>query len=151
CPTSPNVPNSDTADIGAFEKRPKLLLLVTTVNDFGPGSLRQALLDADPYDLTQIDFAPELEGSTISLTNELLLNRTVIINGPGGSGLSLVGAPGKRAMHVTGNITISKLTVRDCQVTGVTGPAETIGYDAYGGAIFNDRGALYLTDMVISN
>src|SRR6185436_18055665 len=102
-------------------------------------------------DLTQIDFAPDLVGNTISLSNELVLNKNLLINGPGASVMALAAVPGKRALHVTsGNSSISKLTIRDCQVTGVMGAPEADGSDVYGAGILNE-GTLNLADMVISN
>jgi hypothetical protein len=149
-PQVPNAVGGDGADIGAFEGNPKLLV-VSTVNDFGPGSLRQAILDASATDLTQIDFAPEIEGNVIALTNELALNKNLIINGPGASAMTLEGAPGFRAIHVTsGNSTITGISIRNCQVTVPTAPFETMGSDAFGGAVLNES-VLNLASVVISN
>ena len=149
-PQVPNAIGGDAADIGAFEGNPKLLV-VSTVNDFGTGSLRQAVLDASATDLTEIDFAPDIEGNTIALTNELVLDKNLIINGPGASAMALVGGSGIRAIHVTsGNSTISGFTIRDCQGTAPAGPFETMGNDAFGGAILNEA-TLNLANLVISN
>jgi hypothetical protein len=145
-----NALGGDGADIGAFESNPKMLV-VTNLNDFGPGSLRQCILDAGPADLTQIDFDPFIEGTVIPLTNELVLNKNLIINGPGASTMALVAGPGFRAIHVTSaNSTISGFTIRDGQVTGAPGAVETIGAEAYGGAILNEA-TLNLNNVVISN
>jgi hypothetical protein len=124
---------------------------VSTVKDFGPGSLRQALLSADAGDLTQIDFSPDIDGSVIALTNELVFNKNLIVNGPGAAAMALAPSLGNRAIHVTnGTCSISGLTVRDCQVIAGTGAFETDGPDIYGGAILNES-VLNLTDVVISN
>jgi hypothetical protein len=55
-------------------------ITVTNTNDGGPGSLRQALLDANDGDT--IDFAVT---GTIGLTSgELLVDNSIIISGPRG-------------------------------------------------------------------
>jgi hypothetical protein len=56
-------------------------ITVTNTNDNGPGSLRQALADAQ--DGNTIQFDPALNGQTISLTSgELVINKNISINGP---------------------------------------------------------------------
>src|SRR5881296_3874140 len=58
------------------------IITVTTTNDSGPGSLRQALADASDGDT--INFDPALNGQTITLTTaELAINHAVTILGPG--------------------------------------------------------------------
>src|SRR5256714_13232269 len=50
------------------------IITVTNTNDSGPGSLRQALADANDGDT--IDFDPALNGQTIRLTGlELVIDR----------------------------------------------------------------------------
>ena len=57
-------------------------ITVINTNDSGPGSLRQALTDANDGDT--IDFDPALNGQTIRLTGlELVIDRNISINGPG--------------------------------------------------------------------
>ena len=53
---------------------------VCNTNDRGPGSLRQAILDASPGET--INFAPSV--TTLTLTSgELVINKNLTINGPG--------------------------------------------------------------------
>ena len=55
---------------------------VTTTNDSGPGSLRQAIADAADGDTIQFD--PSLNGQTITLTSaELVIAKSITISGPG--------------------------------------------------------------------
>ena len=55
---------------------------VTNTNDSAPGSLRQALADANDGDT--INFDPALNGRNIGLiTAELVIDKNVNINGPG--------------------------------------------------------------------
>src|SRR6266513_6315087 len=64
------------------------IITVTNTNDSGPGSLRQALADANDGDT--INFDPALNGQTILLTTaELAINHDVTILGPGPSSLTV--------------------------------------------------------------
>src|SRR5438105_7986515 len=65
-----------------FFRTQQATLIVTTTNDSGSGSLRQALADAHNGDI--IGFDPPLNGQTISLTSgELVINKDISISGPG--------------------------------------------------------------------
>src|SRR5262245_35531669 len=58
-------------------------ILVTTLDDSGEGSLRQAIHDShDTPDVDIIKFAPDLAG-TITLTTEITIKDDVIIKGNG--------------------------------------------------------------------
>src|SRR5215831_7304971 len=62
--------------------RPANVITVTNTNDSGPGSLRQALADANDGDT--INFDVSLKGQTIALTSgELVIDKNIIISGPG--------------------------------------------------------------------
>src|SRR5438552_14167856 len=66
-------------------RAPANTITVTNTNDSGPGSLRQALLDANDGDT--IEFA--LNG-TINLTSgELVIDKNVTISGPGSNSLTV--------------------------------------------------------------
>src|SRR5205814_6353445 len=71
------------AAFGAQYFRPHAATItVTTTNDSGPGSLRQAL--ADVPDGGTIQFDPALNGQNITLTSaELVINKNITISGPG--------------------------------------------------------------------
>ena len=145
----PNAPGGDGADIGAFELGVKTQL-VTTVAASGPGSLLQAVLNAQADDITQIDFLPGI-GNAINLGSELGLDKDFIINGPGASAMALVAAPGQRVMQVyAGKSSISGLTFRDGHVAGTKGAPQSEGMEAYGAGVAN-VGDLSLIDCVISN
>ena len=143
----PNAAGGDGSDIGAFETGTRTNL-VTNHNDLGPGSLRQAILDAGD-DVTTINFYPGLSG-TIYLMTELWLDKDFIINGPGASILSLTGS-GYRVLTVAAGATvISGLTFRDCTLSGREGTPFDDGGEVFGGAIANYLD-LSLIDCVISN
>src|SRR6476661_11105622 len=90
------------------------IISVTNTNDSGPGSLRQALADANDGDT--INFDPALNGRNISLTSaELVVDKDVIINGPGPNLLGVFRSSNAyfRIFHVMANstVTIAGLTM----------------------------------------
>src|SRR5437867_5890699 len=65
---------------------PAATITVTSSNDNGPGSLRQAILDASPGDT--INFAPSV--TTVTLTSgELVIDKNLTITGPGANRLTV--------------------------------------------------------------
>jgi hypothetical protein len=107
-------------------------ITVTNTNDSGPGSLRQALADANDGDT--IDFAVI---GTIGLTNgELLVDKSVAISGPDAESLAVDGNATSRVFHIgSGNtVSISSLTVKNGR----------------GGGVANDHSALAVTNCTVS-
>ena len=83
-------------------------IAVTSTADNGPGSLRQALATAANGDKINI-----VANGTIALTSgELLVNKSVTINGLGPHGI-VSGNGASRVFHITPNmtVTISSLTI----------------------------------------
>jgi hypothetical protein len=119
-------------------------LIVTSTADSGAGSLRQALADANSGDTIQ--FAPALDGQTITLSSaELLIDKNITVTGPGPSQLtvrrsSAGGTPAFRILHVTPGhtVTIEGLTITD----GV--PL------ASGGGVFNEQATLTVNNCNVS-
>src|SRR5262245_56360130 len=69
---------------------PATIIVVTNTNDSGPGSLRQALVDANDGDT--INFDPSLVAQTITLTSgQLYIRRDVTVTGPGAPFLTVDG------------------------------------------------------------
>src|SRR5437764_7154656 len=63
-------------------------ITVTNTNDSDPGSLRQALADANDGDT--IIFDVSLKGQTIALTSdELVIDKSITITGPGSDQLAV--------------------------------------------------------------
>jgi hypothetical protein len=117
-------------------------ITVTNTNDTGPGSLRQALVDANDGDT--IDFAVT---GTIGLTSgELLVDKSVTISGPGADNLALSGNAKSRVFHIGSSriVTISGLMI-------LNGNACCDFPDGVGGGVYNDRATLMLNNCTISS
>jgi hypothetical protein len=71
---------------------------VTNLNDSGAGSLRQAIQDVTPGEFVFIDLA-----GTINLTSALVIDKDVLIEGPGARTLTIArSGPTKfRIFHIT--------------------------------------------------
>ena len=119
---------------------------VTNPNDSGPGSLRDAISSAANGD--KINFAPALNGQTITLTSgELLINKNLTIQGPGANQLTISGNHASRVFHIQSypdaqgqgrNVTVSGLTIAN-------GTAAD-----FGGGVMHDNGTLTMTKCLIS-
>jgi predicted outer membrane repeat protein len=111
---------------------------VTNLNDHGPGSLRQALLDADASPGLAITFASNLSG-TINLESGLNLNSSASVTGPGANRLTVRRSTGFYRVLAIGQNAVA-------QISGLT--LSNGGDDAVGG-LYNS-GNLTLSDCVIS-
>ena len=83
--SAPNAAGGDGADIGAFERQLNGSFVVTNTNDAGPGSLREAITEANTHagGSSTISFSAEATG-TINLASALPdLSENVTIDGPG--------------------------------------------------------------------
>jgi hypothetical protein len=118
-------------------------ITVTNTNDSGPGSLRQALADANDGDT--IDFA--VTGTITLTTGELLVGKSVTIAGPGADNLAVNGNAKSRVFHIGSGetATISGLAIRNGRASGDVYP------DDSGGGLYNDHAALTLSNCTISD
>jgi len=113
------------------------VITVTNTNDSGPGSLRQALADANNGDT--IDFSVT---GTIGLTSgELLVNKSITISGPGANNLAVNGNAKSRVFHVASGKTVT--------ISGLTIMNGNSGSDA-GGGIYNDHATLTLNECTVT-
>lgn len=110
------------------------IITVINTNDSGPGSLRQALLDANDGDT--INFDSSLNGQTITLTSgQLNVDKDVTISGPGADHLAVDGNAQSRVFYVNPGKTVF-----------VSGLMITNGSSG----IYNDGSALTLSDCTVS-
>ncbi len=119
-------------------------LTVTSTADSGVGSLRQALAVANDGDTIQ--FAPALNGQTITLTSsELLIDKSLTIRGPMIVHRSTAdGTPAFRIFHLTPShtVTMHGLTVSN-GFANMNNPS--------GGGVFNDHSILTLSYCAVEN
>ena len=109
-------------------------LVVTNLNDSGPGSLRQAIADADASDTIEFSIA----GTIILASGELVIDKNLDIIGPVAAQVSISGNSADRVFNIlSGSVAISGVIIRD-------------GSSAEGGGIRND-GILTLTNITVSN
>src|SRR5262249_52127117 len=124
-------------------------LTVTNILDTGAagdGSLRGEIAAAQSGDT--INFAPDLAGQTITLTNgELAITKSLDIEGPGANQLTVSGNGASRVFDISGGTTVSiaGLTMTDGMANG-SSPVLA----SNGGAILN-YGNLTLFNDVLSN
>ncbi len=153
---------------------PPTELVVTTLADSGPGSLREALgLIADGGTIT---FDPALAGGTIGLTTgQLVVGRSVTIDASAAPGLVVSGSDSSRVLQVKagsaasvndlviangagllqgggvqnfGILYLDRVVVRDNVIPDTAGPSFEFG----GGGIYNGDGAtLHLTDSTVAD
>jgi hypothetical protein len=149
-------------------------ITVINTNDSGPGSLRQALADANDGDTIAFNLGGT---ATISLTSgELVINKNIAVMGPGANLLTIVraqGAPIFRIFHVRPSHTVtiqgvtisngstfqgfaiggagiwndhSNLTVNNCVLTG-----NAVDHQVSGGGISNDAGFSGSASLTVNN
>lgn len=119
-------------------------LTVTNTNDSGPGSLRQAVADAQPNDVIRFDAS--LNEQTLTLTSgEIRLAKPVTIDGSDAPGLVISGGGNSRVFFVDGsNVTLRKLTLSKGNGTGTTLPAA----DGNGGCVYVTTSTSFTMDGV---
>jgi predicted outer membrane repeat protein len=109
-------------------------LTVTSIADKGTGSLRADIAAAQNGDT--IVFAPSLDGQTITLKSELLINKNLTISGPSAGQLTVSGNNSSRVFDVASGtqVSLSGLTISN-------------GYATNGAGILVDTGAV----LAVSN
>jgi hypothetical protein len=115
---------------------------VTSLDDTGPGSLRQVVADA-PVDAV-ITFAAGVRGVITLSSAPLVLRRTVVLDGPGAGQLTLSGGSAGRVVDVAAGVaTCRGLTIAD----GLAPPAERGG----GGIQVASGASLVLERCTVTN
>ncbi len=135
--TRPQPPPATACDIGSFESPFSTPIVVTSLADSGPGSLRQIITSA-PASST-ITFGVT---GTITLGSEIVIDKPLIIQGPGPSALTISGGGTTRIFRHTTNdtVTINNVTLANGNAGG-----------GRGGAIDNEAGNLSLTRIIVRN
>jgi hypothetical protein len=108
------------------------------LNDSGPGSLRQAILDT-PAGGT-VDFQPGLTGTITLTSGELLIDKDLAIAGPGAEVLTVSGNNAARVFEIAATFTVD--------ISGLT-IANGRGSAANGGGIVN-AGTLIVADSALT-
>ena len=117
-------------------------ITVTTTNDSGPRSLRQALAIANDGDT--ITFA--VTGSIVLTNGELVVDTSITISGPGADNLAVDGNASSRVFHIASGKTVS---ITDLTITnGIASGNRPAGE---GGGIYNDHAALALNNCTITS
>jgi hypothetical protein len=112
--------------------------IVTTTEDDGPGSLRQAIQDAGSGDTITFSLP---SNSTITLTSgELLVNKSLTIQGPGSTKLTVQRSTAERTPDFRiFNITVTSdinITISGLLITNGGAPGDSFG--GLGGGILDD-------------
>jgi hypothetical protein len=111
-------------------------ITVTNTDDSGPGSLRQALADANDGDT--ITFAVT---DTIRLTSgELLVDKSITISGPGAASIAVDGNTQSRVFHIGPGKTDS--------ISGLTIINGNVAFEN-GGGILNDHAMLTMDSCAV--
>ncbi|HVV91503.1 MAG TPA: hypothetical protein VHB53_13490, partial [Solirubrobacterales bacterium] len=110
-------------------------VVVANGNNSGPGSLRQALEDVDPGGTVRIPASV----SEIALDTELVINKSLTIEGAGAGQTAIDAQHHSRAMLVVG---FPKVTVSGVQI--LDGEIAAEGGTIRGGGIFVNEGELTL-------
>jgi len=120
---------------------------VNNRDDSGPGSLRQAIIDANAHSgANTITFAPALAGTIVLTSGQVEIHSNVEIKGPGAPAMTVSGENSSRVFYIEGDptVTISGLTVAH----GFAGPNAL--NPGLGGGIFVAGGTLTLTGVVVT-
>src|SRR5688500_4584858 len=121
---APTAPTAAIAPAGPSLLVAPATVVVTTTADVGAGSLRDALATAQDGDV--IGFDPAIAGETIVVASRLLVDKSVTIQGPQTSGITLSGGGVTGVLWVTAPAAVSlvNLTITD-------------GFDNSGGGILS--------------
>ena len=114
-------------------------ITVTTTTNSGAGSLRQAIADARNGD--RIDFGV---AGTITLgTDELLVDKSITISGPGSDNVTVAASGYSHVFHVSGGVSA---TIAGLTITNGDGELEYLP----GGGIYNDHSTLTVDKCTVT-
>jgi len=130
-PNAPVVPRVG----GAAHPDLTVAILVTNTNDDGPGSLRQTIADAP--DGAVIQFAPEIAGQTIVVSDAISIDQPLTVEGPIPQGITVSGG----LKHFVFSVNGSSVTIRNLSIVN--------GRGDYGG--LRGVGRLTLENTLVAN
>ena len=113
---------STALNFGVITRRAKAfaIVAVTNTNDNGPGSLRQAVLDAASGDT--IDFNLTLPATITLASGEIAISQNLTITGPGANLLTISGNSSSRVFNVNSNLAslaLSGVTIANGFTSGI--------------------------------
>jgi uncharacterized repeat protein (TIGR01451 family) len=124
--------------------------VVTNTNESGPGSLRQAIIDAASGDIINFNIPASDPGCTggvctITLASELAIDKSLTIQGPGANQLTVSGNNVVRVFSIAAgnfnpNVTLSGLTIANGNGVGSSG----------GGILNQSTGTLNVINSTLS-
>jgi len=116
------------------------VITVTNTDDSGPGSLRQAISDANATSGTVIQFDPAIAGQTIVLSGVLKGASEFTIEGPVPKGMTISGNLTTQVFEVFNN---ADLVLRNVSIVN--------GRDSQGAGIQIDKGTVTLDHVLVAN
>jgi predicted outer membrane repeat protein len=122
-------------------------LTVTNTLDSGPGSLRAEIAAAAAQGGDTIVFSSTLKGQITLTGEELLINKSLTIQGPGAGQLAISGGNSSRVFEVAAGVqdTLAGLTI-----TGGDGNPAAAAFDGNGGGAILNWGTLTLSSSTVS-
>jgi hypothetical protein len=121
---------------------------VTSLADSGPGSLRQAVLDANAsVGADDVVFGPGVTGTITLASGEIPITDSLFVHGPGAAALTVSGNFHSRIFDVES----PAATPIDVTLSGLTLTQGSSGPFSFGGAVLANGENLTILDSVISN
>jgi hypothetical protein len=123
---------------------------VTSLADAGPGSLRQAVFNAEAAPgADEVAFAPGLTGTITLTSGEIVITGPLVVHGPGAGVLTVSGNDQSRIFHVENVALAAPIDVTFFGLTLTRGNA--VLSESAGGAVFAQGENLTILDCVISD
>lgn len=123
---------------------------VTSLADAGPGSLRQAVIDAEAAPgADEVAFAPGLTGTITLTSGEIVITGPLVVHGPGAGVLTVSGNDQSRIFHIENFALATPIDVTLSALTLTRGNA--VLSESAGGAVFAQGENLTILNCVISD